>query len=524
MIAKNFKFILLFSLVIFLGCSSSLAANTSETSNNVKVADIYLKSSSTTNISSPKILAAGGDVKPTKLSQTTIWSASKSVKNYAEKYGKLPNYVTISSAKYSMPEFLHLVSKSIAYKCLKSTNTVKIEYNAKNPSKPTGNSIKSTISKANYYDIAKRTCLYVEKYDQAPNYVSSKYGKLQYQTLIYGLSKIGAYIGTYKKLPSSLSLNIKSSNSINKNIPKYTRTTATNINNNGNAGTNSNSDTDGNTNTNSNSGTNNLNKNKNAIWVHSGSMTSINLDTLVNNGIGNIFIHEDIFKSKTAALNWISTATKKGINIHVWFTCFYDTSAKKWINPIDTSKKTFNQAYFNTIINRAKEYVSYTGVAGIHLDYLRYPGTANNYYYSDSINGASAITEFAKQLSTAVKSMKSNIIISAAVMPETSSNAKYYGQDCSQLGKYIDVIVPMIYKGNYGKTSTWIKSTTEWFVKNSGGAEIWGGLQTYNSDNDITKLSASSLSTDCKAIMNGGAAGIALFRWGLINFFNLLTL
>ena len=35
-------------------------------------------------------------------------------------------------------------------------------------------------------------------------------------------------------------------------------------------------------------------------------------------------------------------------------------------------------------------------------------------------------------------------------MPEGSSNSYYYGQDYSQMSKYLDFIVPMIYKGNYG--------------------------------------------------------------------------
>jgi len=163
-------------------------------------------------------------------------------------------------------------------------------------------------------------------------------------------------------------------------------------------------------------------------------------------------------------------------------------------------------------------------VSGIHLDYLRYPGTAYKYNYSNGVTGENAVTEFTKQASKAMKSINSRLILSAAVMPETNSNAKYYGQNIPVLGKYLDVIAPMIYKGNYRKDSTWITSTTSWFVKNSGGAKIWGGIQTYNSDNNVSILSVSQLKTDSNAVMKGGAAGVALFRWGLTNFFDLLTL
>ncbi|MDR2967306.1 MAG: hypothetical protein LBU74_05105 [Methanobacteriaceae archaeon] len=452
------------------------------------------------------------------LSQSLIWSASKSVKNYVETHGKLPNYVTISNNQYSMPEFMYLVSRAIVLKYSGSSSSVTIKYNVKNPSSPSGASINKNIPKATFYSLAKSAQDYIAKNNQVPNFVSSSYGKIQYQTILYGFAKIGNYIGVNNKLPTYLSLNIKSTSSLNKNLPNYYKT-----NNSGNTGSN-------NVGNGSNGGVT-TSANKNAIWVHSGDMKNVDLDTLVGNGIGNIFIHEDIFKDKNGALNWISTATNKGIKVHIWFTCFYNTSSKTWINPINTNTQTYNQAYFNTMISRAKEYASYNGVAGIHLDYLRYPGSvdvspgpAYSHSYSNGVTGVNAITEFTKQISTSVKSINSKLILSAAIMPETYDNVKYYGQDCSQLGNYLDVIVPMIYKGNYRQDAYWIKTTTQWFVKNSGNAKIWGGLQTYRSDSDVTKLSASELAADSKAVLNGGAEGVALFRWGIANLFNLLIL
>ena len=83
----------------------------------------------------------------------------------------------------------------------------------------------------------------------------------------------------------------------------------------------------------------------------------------------------------------------------------------------------------------------------------------------------------------------------------------------------------MAYKGNYNSGTSWISSITQWFVENSNGATIWVGLQTYVSDNDITKLSASELSNDAQAAYNGGASGVMMFRWGVCNFidFNKLN-
>ena len=80
--------------------------------------------------------------------------------------------------------------------------------------------------------------------------------------------------------------------------------------------------------------------------------------------------------------------------------------------------------------------------------------------------------------------------------------------------------MPMIYKGNNNKDANWIKTTTKWFVENSRGAKIWAGLQTYNSDSDITPLSENEMLNDAKYAMMGGAASLVLFRWGLVNYIN----
>ena len=105
-------------------------------------------------------------------------------------------------------------------------------------------------------------------------------------------------------------------------------------------------------------------------------------------------------------------------------------------------------------------------------------------------------------------------------MPEPSSMKKYYAQDISTMSKHLDVLVPMIYKGNYHASSKWIKKITKQFVKKSNGAKIWVGLQTYKSDSNIKKLSYKALFKDAKNAKKGGAAGVVLFRWGLSALLN----
>lgn len=182
-------------------------------------------------------------------------------------------------------------------------------------------------------------------------------------------------------------------------------------------------------------------------------------------------------------------------------------------------------AYDSSFTNGLVSYitaVAKTGVDGIHLDYVRYPGTA--YKYSEA---TSTVTSFVEKVHNTVKAVNSKITLSAAVMPEGSSNSYYYGQDYSQLSRYLDFIVPMIYKGNYGfdrvngtnkygaSGTAWIASKTAWIVQHSNGIPVLAGLQTYRSDDNTTLIPADELKKDINAVMASGASGYVLFRYGL---------
>jgi len=111
-------------------------------------------------------------------------------------------------------------------------------------------------------------------------------------------------------------------------------------------------------------------------------------------------------------------------------------------------------------------------------------------------------------------------MVSLALMPEPSMMHYYYGQDVPTLSKYCDCLLPMVYKGSYGQPRSWIKSVTKTFVGQSNGAQIWTGLQTYHSENNIAKLSHATLLKDAKMAKAGGAMGIILFRIGISCNFN----
>lgn len=234
-------------------------------------------------------------------------------------------------------------------------------------------------------------------------------------------------------------------------------------------------------------------------WVFGKDMENVNLKTLSNNGITDIFLNFYAFTAygESKVLSWIKSANINKINVHIWTQCFYDG---EWHNP-----KTTN---LTAKLKEIQKYANLDGVTGVHLDYLRYPGNA---YKTEG--GADAITNFVKT----VRSQNPKTFLSCAVMPEQSAKY-YYGQDIDALGKIVDVMIPMQYKGNYESGTTWLESTTKLFASK---ATLWSGLQTYKSDDDTTQLSGSELLTDVKTCLNNGAKGVVLFRYGIspnINF------
>ena len=256
----------------------------------------------------------------------------------------------------------------------------------------------------------------------------------------------------------------------------------------------------------------------NGYWVNMWSMKKVNLKKNNKKGTKHIFLlHSSISKyGKKYTIKWIKKAHKYGMKVHIWISVFYKYG--KFIKPC-SKKGKFNYAHMNKVIKQVKHYAGFKCVDGIHFDYARFPGTAYKYKH-----GVKAVNYFIKKASNTVRKVNPEVIVSAAVMPEPTSMKHYYGQDISIMSKYLDVIIPMIYKGNYHAGTKWIKKTTKQFVKMSKGAKIWSGLQSYKSDWNIKKLSYKSLFKDAKAAKKGGASGVVLFRWGLSPLLNFKKL
>ena len=246
-------------------------------------------------------------------------------------------------------------------------------------------------------------------------------------------------------------------------------------------------------------------------WLYGIDMKNVDLGNLSKQGTTDIFLNFYAIEAhgENQVVSWIQKAKDLKIRVHIWMQAFYHGD---WINPM--------KADITKIVNEAKKYARMPGVSGVHFDYLRFSGTNNN-----KANGRTKeINDLVKLAVSAIHSINPKCIVSAALMPEKNDSKDYYGQDYEVISKYMDVVVPMIYKGNYKKTTAWIKETTEWYVKNSKGAAVWAGIQSYKNDDNPTKLSLNELTSDAKAALNGKAKGVIVFRWGITNLLNYISI
>ena len=256
-----------------------------------------------------------------------------------------------------------------------------------------------------------------------------------------------------------------------------------------------------------------------AVWLKAEDVNTLNVKTLQNLGITDVFVKTNLISSPT--YQSVLTAVLQKLNgtnirVHAWITCFIDANGN-WVNPANETQRAF-------LVSSITDIVKNYDIAGINLDYVRYPGTAYKY-----TNATGTITSFVQLVYNTVKSINSSLAVSADLMPEESVNAYYYGQNYTQLAQYLDFLIPMIYKGNYGYDSStgtnsngksgadWITSIVTYIVSQANGTPVIAGLQTYRSDDNVTVIPASELQNDINAAMNNGSSGYALFRYGLIN-------
>jgi hypothetical protein len=247
-----------------------------------------------------------------------------------------------------------------------------------------------------------------------------------------------------------------------------------------------------------------------AYWINTGTdeLSHISIKALKNSGVTDLFVLIDKDHPEASLKPYVNAVSGSGIKLHAWVNCF--KSNGKWFDPADAAR---TNSLFKKIITVAYKY----NVDGIHLDYVRYPGTAYLHPHP-----ADTITSFVKRVYTNIQYInrlkihgKHPILLSAALMPECENNSYYYGQDYTKLAPYLNYLMPMIYKGNYHQNSAWIGTTTKYIVAHAGGRPVIAGLLNYNSETNYSPLPSSELYMDIKIALANGSMGYALFKYGM---------
>jgi hypothetical protein len=247
-----------------------------------------------------------------------------------------------------------------------------------------------------------------------------------------------------------------------------------------------------------------------AYWINTGTdeLNHISVKSLKNSGVTDLFVLIDKNNPEGSLKPYVKAFSGSGIKLHAWINCF--KSDGKWFDPADAARTNI---LYKKIITIAYKY----NIDGIHLDYVRYPGTAYKYSHP-----ADTITNFVKRVYTNIQYInrlkihgKHTVLLSAALMPECGSNSYYYGQDYTKLAPYLNYLMPMIYKGNYHQNTNWIGTTTKYIVAHACGRPVIAGLLNYHSETNYSPLSSSELSMDIKTAIYNGSFGYVLFKYGM---------
>ncbi|MBQ9475436.1 MAG: hypothetical protein IJU69_04195 [Bacteroidales bacterium] len=257
------------------------------------------------------------------------------------------------------------------------------------------------------------------------------------------------------------------------------------------------------------------------MWLNSRDMNGVSLSQLAAKGIDTIFLSFAAISNygETAVKNFITSAEAQGIEVHIWMQCCYRNGS--WVYPLVSSGGSYvqNQSLFDSLVAEAKKYAN-MGVKGINLDYMRFSGSNSGKASSyGTATATAAVTEMVRQIYVAVKGIDSNITLSGCFMGESvSSLTSYYGQSVSELGRYLDIVLPMIYRHDpeVAYSSQTCINLANSFTSNcktyNPNCKCWPATDTYSGN---TGLPASTIRSDISDFKSSNADGVAIFRYGI---------
>ena len=276
----------------------------------------------------------------------------------------------------------------------------------------------------------------------------------------------------------------------------------------------------------------------------------------------------------------VDAAHAVGIRIHAWIACGQDESYKyahpeaglyHYTKGRDNNNIALNHSGYRTYMaNIVKEIITKYRVDGIHLDYIRYNVLLNgwgeedfaalkamganvarakyllnktylqnwipagdvvdsNYIFNQYKQGdknallmgqyrRNNVVSMATALRDAAKGADSQIVFSAAIMPEGLLNESladlHYGQNYADTAKIYDYVVPMAYAQEYGYTTDRLTQMIKQCV--AKGNKVVLGVQAYDAATTDTMLSGLKVAQGQSASKN--VLGVAFFRHGTYSY------
>ena len=238
----------------------------------------------------------------------------------------------------------------------------------------------------------------------------------------------------------------------------------------------------------------------------------------------------------------VDEAHRLGLEVHAWFVVFYDSwlvskrpdlavvdiKGNPLLNWTCPAKAEVHQYNLDLILEIVKNY----DVDGIHFDYIRYRN--QNYCYCNYCRAeferefgvdpvklpysnqtwvewrARQITSFLQEAYAAVKSIKPNIKVSAAVVPDLEKAITYYGQNWKGWAEkhIVDFLAPMTYTNN---STEFQKEVTNILGAINGNVPVYPGISLYELRNVADPKASLLQQINLTRTLN--AQGQAIFNW-----------
>ena len=289
------------------------------------------------------------------------------------------------------------------------------------------------------------------------------------------------------------------------------------------------------------------------IWDHSGEGLypgdwSRTMAELAAAGFSDVFVY--VPRTGRLSPQAVPAAREAGLRVHAWHICLNldgvpEEALRRWRaqGRLQTGLNGATTAWLCPSIpeNRAMERERVVqrsmepGLAGVHLDYVRYPDADHCYgaccrrafeaeygrrvaAWPEEVRSgplretfqawrAEQVSRLVAEIAEAVRTRFPGLALSVAVWPDLDTVVERQGQDWPRwLGAgWVDIVLPMSYTGSVEELAAW---TTAHAALPAAGDRIWSGLGVRSAH---TRLTPGQTLAQARAALEAGAAGWVVF-------------